>query len=140
MGLASAAPGTCRWRSRHPPPEKQWWLETCASDTYRAVKFVCEEDLDLDLIVAANNTLAGPNEVAGGLSCLDLEHDRDLALVDELDRGLRSLTPIRTERNVRDGVQCHEFAPVLLLGRRPSKRGLLRHALLIKYYTNAESL
>ena len=82
--------------------------------------------MHLDLVVLTDDTLTWPHQIPRGLSCLDLEHDWDVILVDQLDRALRSITLSRPEADMGDRVQRDKLTPVLLcLGRR-SKRCFVR--------------
>ena len=82
--------------------------------------------MHLDLVVLSNDALARPYQIPGGLGCLDLEHDWNFALVDQLDRALRPITLSRPEADMGDRVQRDKLTPVLLcLGRR-SKRCFVR--------------
>lgn len=100
----------------------------CGGATYRTVKGRGEQDLDMDVVVLTDNTLAGPHQVALRLRGLDLEHDRNAALVDQLEVGLGAVTLHGPETQVRNRVQRDHFSPVLglLLLRRCSKRCFIR--------------
>ena len=82
----------------------------------RAVKLVVEENLDFDLVVLADDSLTRAHQIPRRLSRLDLEHDGNVALVDEFDICLRPFTFLRSETYVRDWVHCDTLAPVSLLG------------------------
>ena len=92
----------------------------------RAIQLLREKHLHLDLIVLANHTLAGANQVSVRLGRLDLEHDRYVSLVDQLNVRGRAITLSRPEANVGDGVQRDKLPPVFLLLGRRSKRCLCR--------------
>ena len=53
--------------------------------TYRTIELVSEEDLYFQFVVVADDTLTWSDEEASRRSRLDLEHDRDVALVDNPD-------------------------------------------------------
>ena len=82
--------------------------------------------MHLDLVVLSNDALARSHQIPRGLGCLYLEHDWNVALVDQFDRALRSITLSRPEADMGDRVQRDKLTPVLLcLGRR-SKRCFVR--------------
>ena len=58
--------------------------------TYLAIEFVIEENGDLAIGVWRDDTLTWSNEVAHRLSCLDLEDDVLVRLVDERQPGERA--------------------------------------------------
>ena len=100
--------------------------------TYRTIELICKENLYFQLVVVANDTLTWPDEEAGRRSGLDLEHDRDVALVDYPDRRLRTFFTPWLEANVRNGVKRHKLAPVLGLRRWRAKRCLMLRHLYLK--------
>ena len=82
--------------------------------------------MHLDFVLVSNHALAWTHQVPVRLSRLDLEHDWNVALVDQLDRGRGSITLSRPEADIGNRVQRDKLTPVLLcLGRR-SKRCFVR--------------
>ena len=71
--------------------------------------------MHFDLVLVSDDTLTRPNQVPVGLGSLDLEHDWNVALVDQLDRTGWSVTLPRPETNMRDWIQRDELPPVFLL-------------------------
>ena len=82
--------------------------------------------MHLNLIVLPDHALTGPYQVAVWLSRLDLEHDRFVSLIDQLDVGGRTIALPWPEANVGDWVECNKLPPVLLLLGWRSKRCLCR--------------
>ena len=80
--------------------------------------------MDLNFVLLANDSLARTHEEAHGLGRLDFEHDRHVALVNQLDRRLGPVSRHGLEADVGDGVERDELAPVFCLLRRRAKGGL----------------
>ena len=77
------------------------------------------------MVVLAYDTLTRADEVPCWIGGLDLEHDRNVSFVDQLDRRRGPFVPIRSEADMGDRVQRDKLTPVLLLSGRPL-RCLLR--------------
>ena len=84
--------------------------------TYWSIEIFGEEDGDDDLIVMTDEALTGSNEVACWLRRLDLEHDGDIASVNEAKACCGAIPLTRLENQMTDGVYCYKLTPVF--GRR----------------------
>ena len=80
-----------------------------------AIQLLSEEHLHFNLVLVSDDTLAWPDQVSGGLGRLDLEHDWNVALVDQLDRAGGPIIFPRPETYMRDWIHCHALPPVLVL-------------------------
>ena len=80
-----------------------------------AIQLLSEEHLHFNLVLMSDDTLAWPNQVSVGLGRLDLEHDWNVAFVDQLDRARGTVTFPRPETYMSDWIQCHALPPVLVL-------------------------
>ena len=64
------------------------------------IELMVEENLDFDFVVLANDSLTWTHQIPRRLSRLDLEHYRDVALVNQFDIRLWPFTFLRSETYV----------------------------------------
>ena len=112
--LSSIEAWCCKisWRRSH---LNQEFVATNCFSFIGTIKLMVEENLDFDFVVLADDSLTRAHQIPRRLSRLDLEHYRDVPLVNQLDIRLRPFTFLRSESNVRNWVHCDKFAPVFLL-------------------------